>query len=55
MGVIEIEISSIKNNTIIVYPCCKKGTMELYLTFDGRGPPLHIIRRAPKPNSCVVA
>jgi Putative transposase/Transposase zinc-binding domain len=55
MGVIAIEISSIKNNPIIVCPCCKKGTMELYLTFDGRGPPLHIISRTPKPNSSVVA
>jgi hypothetical protein len=55
MGVKIMEIQSPKNNPIVICTNCKKGIMELYLTFDGRGPPLHLVRLAQKQKLSVIA
>jgi hypothetical protein len=54
MGVKTIETIPPKNNPIIVCTKCKRGIMEPYLTFDGRGPPEYILRRTQKHSSSVV-
>ena len=54
MGVKIMEILPPKNNPILVCTSCKRGIMEPYFTFDGRGPPIHIVRLAQKPKTSVV-
>jgi hypothetical protein len=55
LGVKVIEIIPLKNQSILICPCCKIGRMELFHSFDGRGPPKYIVRMAQKPISSVVA